>query len=166
MNRSPGYLDRFTNIHMGDIYTAILTTKLKTARPLDSSVIFVLRSQLSADTSAPLGLDILDLEFFPPCTVYNRVVERIRNPKLYGTHNYVDEWFIQLKRSAKSHFYASMHILTPIYFSKMQLPRLHRQFFFLSASKQFNFIKRSRTVEAMPETLKVLEDISIILGHY
>lgn len=115
---------------------------------------------VSAEIPPLLGLDILDRQSLTPCTVSNRLVKRNRHYKLDGIHTSVDEWFVQMKRSAKNLFSAPIHFLTYTYFSKMQLSRLHRQFFHPSASKLLDLIKNYRTEEATPQSFKTSEDVS------
>lgn len=113
---------------------------------------------VSADIPALLGMDLLDRESLTPCTVMNILVNRVQDPE--NNTEYIYLWHVPLMRSNSGHLYAAMECSTPIYISKLQLIRLHRQFSHPSSEKLFNLLSRARPSDATPETRRVLEEIS------
>ena len=87
----------------------------------------------------------------------NRLVKRI--PDTNSEFGYVDLWYVPLIRARSGHLFARMDCPTPIYLTKMQLNRLHKQFSHPSATKLFNVIARARPLDATPATRKILEEI-------
>eukprot|EP00171_Calliarthron_tuberculosum_P019742 IDg19742t1 len=89
-------------------------------------------------------MDVLERERLVADTVYNRLARRkafeIGNNRMI----YVDDWFIPLIRSASKHVYVPIDRGTCVYFTRTQLHKLHRQFFYPSADKLFNLILRAR----------------------
>ena len=65
-----------------------------------------------------------------------------------------------MRRSMSSHSYVPLMVSTDIYFTRIQLHTLHRQFFHASADKLYKLLLKSRPEETKPETKEILEDLT------
>lgn len=96
---------------------------------------------VDADIPALLGMDVLDKESLTPCTITNRLIHKAKGTTMDGKDIIIDSWSVPLIRSPSNHLYAEMESVTPLFFTRSQLVRLHRQFFHSSAQKLFNVMK-------------------------
>ena len=115
---------------------------------------------VDADIPALVGMNVLDKKSLTPCTITNRLIHKVKGTTRDGKDIMIDSWSVPLIRSPSNHLYAEMESTTPLFFTRSQLVKLHRQFFHPSAQKLFNVMKRARPEEATPQTLKTLKDIS------
>lgn len=103
---------------------------------------------------ALLGMNVLDRHRLVADTVFHRLARRSACELEDGRMTYIDERFIPLIRAPSRDVYVP--------FDKgAQLHKLHRQFFHPSAGKLFNLLRKARPEHATPETLKILNDISM-----
>lgn len=113
---------------------------------------------MNADIPALLGMDVMDRESLTPCTVTNRLVKRVVDPQ--KPNGYLDQWHVPLARAKSRHLFAQMDCDTPVFITRVQLSRLHRQFSHPSADKLFKLLSRARPEDATAETKRILEEIS------
>lgn len=106
---------------------------------------------MKADVPALLGLDVLDCGSLMADTVANRLSKR--KVALYnGSHYLFYVWHVQLFQSQSGHVYVEMNFYTLVLFTRVQLGKLHKQFFHLLAEKLFNLLKRTKPEETSSET--------------
>lgn len=90
-----------------------------------------------------------------PCISTNTLVKRVvQNGKP------VDLWNVALTCAASDHVFASLQAPHFTRFTRVQLHKLHRQFFHPSPDKLFNLILKSRPEHATQATRSALEQIS------
>lgn len=90
-----------------------------------------------------------------PCIVTDRLIKRtVKNGKP------IDLWNIKLTLAKSEHLFAPLQMPKVTNFTRVQLGKLHRQFFHPSTDKLFNLITKARPEHATPETRKALEDIT------
>lgn len=63
-------------------------------------------------------------------------------------------------RSNSGHVYIEMDFSTSVIFTRAQLDKLQKQFFYPSAENLFNLLKRARPEENSSESLEVLQALS------
>lgn len=133
---------------LGTIFIPLRTPRHVKAIPVELDVV-------TANVPALLGLDAMDGHCLTPCTVSNTLVKRVvKNGKP------VDLWSVKLIRAHSQHLYAPLQLPNITNFTRVQLQKLHRQFFHPSPDKLFNLIKKARPEHATTETRAALEDIT------
>ena len=110
---------------------------------------------VDANIPALLGLDAMDENSLTPCLVTNTLVKRVAKQG-----KTTDLWSIKLNRAQSNHLFAPLRLPNVTRFSRVQLGKLHRQFFHPSPEKLFNLIKKARPEHATPETRDELDDIT------
>ncbi len=142
------------------VYDSLGKVVIRLKTPTGQPPVFVEVDVVSADIPPLLGMDLLDRESLTPCTISNRLIKRIPIFKENGEIEYLDIWSIPLTRAKSSHLYEKMDLDVPVFFTRDQLSKLHRQFHHPSSEKLFKLLSRSRPDEATPETLEILKDIN------
>lgn len=137
------------------VYESLGTVVLPLSTPRHVRTIQVELDVVSANVPALLGLDAMDAHSVTPCTVTNSLVKRVM---VNGRP--VDQWRLKLLRATSQHLYAPLEMPNVSNFTRMQLLKLHRQFFHPSTDKLFNLIQKARPEHATKETRKSLEDIT------
>ena len=99
---------------------------------------------VSVNVPALLGLDVLDSEELIADNVTNRLIHRHVVSRAQGLIKYDDKWSMPLQRH-DNHLYAAMSFPQYLFYSTVQLEKMHRQFAHPSASKLFNLLKRAGT---------------------
>ena len=122
-------------------------------------MIYVEMAVVNADIPALLSLDVLDREAVMADTVANRLTKRYLAQN-NGSYFYFDEWHVPMLCSKSGHVHIEMDCSSSVMFTRSQLGKLHKQFFYLSAEKIFNMLKKARSEEATTETLEILQDLS------
>ena len=112
---------------------------LPLATPPGRCPIKVTMDVVPTDIPPLLVMDVLDRESLIADTVANRLTKLSACENENGTYFYYDEWHVPLFRSSSNHVYVEMYMTTAIMFTKIQLAKLHRQFFHPSAEKLLTF---------------------------
>ena len=113
-------------------YNSLGKVSLPLANPPSGPPIFVEMDVVNANIPAPPGLDVRDREALMADTVANRLTRRslVQNN---GSFLYFDEWHVPLLRSESGHVYVEMDYPPSLMFTRSQLGKLHKQFFYPSA---------------------------------
>lgn len=142
---------RFGDVVFDSLGTVVLpfqTPRYEKPIPIDIDVV-------SVNVPDLLGLDGMDYHSLTLCTVTNTLIKRIiKNDKS------IDLWRIKLVRADSKHLFAQLQMPQITRFSRVQLQKLHRQFFHPSTEKLSNLIKKARPEHATPETRQELEEIT------
>ena len=127
--------------------------------------IFITTDVVSADITALLGHDVLDSESLVADTFEGRLRKRIKVSDFKKSDGkqmsdiVIDAWSVPLSRHL-GHIYASFVFSPRMYFTRIQLMKLHKKFAHPSAQKLCNLLKSSRPEDATPETLRILEGLA------
>lgn len=137
------------------VYESLGTTVMPLGTRRHINAILVEMYVIESNIPAFLGLDAMDEHSLTPCIMTNTLVKRVVKHGMA-----TDIWTIKLTRAKTNHLFAPLQKPCLARFTRVQLHKLHRQFFHPSPNKLFNLRKKARPEQATPETRKALEEIT------
>ena len=151
LGRRPGKLKESSNsFRFADsVYDSHKAISLSMRTTANEETIMIEMDVVSANVPAITGLDAMDYNCITPCKVTNSLIKHmVQNGKP------ADLWRVNLIRADSNHLFASLQMPSITWFSRVQLNKLHRQFFHPSPDKLFNLFKRAHPDHTTSETRK------------